>query len=110
MRNLLNEIGFPQTEPTVIYGDNIACIYMTEAEHATQRTRHIEQRYNWIKEKVEQGAIILKHRPGVLLTADSLTKNLNGELFHLHRNTVFGSHQETTTVSQSTENNTKTVV
>jgi hypothetical protein len=90
MRNLLNEIGFPQDAPTVIYGDNIACIYMTEAEHITQRTRHIEQQYNWIKEKVEDKIVVLEYRPGLLLTADCLTKNLTGELFSRHRNTVFG--------------------
>jgi hypothetical protein len=90
MRNLLIEIGFPQPAPTVLFGDNVASIFMTEAEHHSQRSRHVEQRFNWIKMVVEDKKLVMHHRLGTTLTADFLTKNLTGTLFYKHRKTVSG--------------------
>jgi hypothetical protein len=45
LRSIRAELGFPQTEPTPLYEDNIAAIKMINANRPTPRSRHIDIQY-----------------------------------------------------------------
>ena len=47
-RQLLGEVGFTQTEPTVVYEDNQSCINIAQNQVTSQRTKHIDLRYHFV--------------------------------------------------------------
>jgi Reverse transcriptase (RNA-dependent DNA polymerase) len=92
LRSVLNNLGFAQDIATPIYCDNEAAILMTNACKPTQRSRHIDIQWYAIQEWMRRGDIILRHIPGTINPADSLTKAL-GWILHLrHICRLMGHH------------------
>ena len=59
LRRLLGDLGFAQGDPTTIFEDNQGCIYTSENSGLQQRTKHIDLRHHFIRERVESGEIKL---------------------------------------------------
>lgn len=76
LRLLLSDLGFPQEEATVIYEDNQACIKMSENPVHHKKSKHINMRYYFVRDKVEEGEIKLIYIPTAEQLADLLTKPL----------------------------------
>jgi len=62
---------------TTIYCDNQAAIALSKNGQYHGRTKHIDIRFHFICESVEQGTISLTYCPTGTMTADLLTKALN---------------------------------
>ena len=90
MRRLLEELGFGSDEPTVLYEDNTACIFIAGDENLTQRTKHIDVRYHYIRECINNGIVILEHISTDLQLADIFTKCLDAPRFMELRDKVMG--------------------
>ena len=56
----------------------------------TGNSRHVDVRYFWIKDKIDQGEVKVKYLPTHLMLADFFTKPLVGNLFHKMREYVMG--------------------
>jgi hypothetical protein len=88
--HLLKELRLP-TNHGVICGDNISSLQMSSHKVKHQKTKHIDIRYHFIREKVLARAIKLEYINTKNNIADGLTKNLdrltlnrlNTILFHL---------------------------
>lgn len=81
--NLLESFGFAKTTFT-IYEDNQSCIELTRKwEH--KRLKHVDVKYNFIRDLVENKTISVKYINSNNQTADILTKNLKYPLFSKHR-------------------------
>ncbi len=65
--------------------DNKEAISLTENPEFHRRTKHIEVRYHWIREKVESNKIQVSYVPTKDMIADGLTKPLNLQLFKKFR-------------------------
>jgi hypothetical protein len=78
----LKDLGFRQEQPTVIYEDNTACIHLANNPHINKRTKHIDVRFHWIREKVKDEAITLKYCPTKSQLADMMTKIILEPHFH----------------------------
>jgi hypothetical protein len=89
-RNLLHELGFDQQLPTAILNDNQACIAMTDHDVNHSRAKHIDLRYYFVRELVEEKKIIVKYVPSKENLADFLTKPLGRVLFSRLVNLAFG--------------------
>ena len=90
MRNFLLAQGYP-LGPTIIYQDNTSCMALVErGRSGNERTRHINQRYFWIKERVETGELIIKHLGTKEMYANILTKPLQGSQFIYERECLTG--------------------
>ncbi len=76
LRNLFKELGFRQTLPTMILGDNEGSIAMTKNPQFHKRAKHIDLQYHSIRELVQEGEIIIKSCRSHSQTADVLTKPL----------------------------------
>ena len=74
IRQLLSEIG-KTTKPT-LYTDNEAALKLTKTQTFHRRTRHIEHRYHYIRELVNQGSITITGIKGKNNPADPFTKLL----------------------------------
>jgi hypothetical protein len=62
-RNLLTELGFPQTEPTVIFVDNASLITLaSEYSGNHKRTKHFVVRLNFLIEQVTEGVVVCSKR------------------------------------------------
>ena len=75
--------------PIEINVDNVGAIYLAKNASTTTRTKHIDIRYHFIREHVDNGKIRIKFVRSEDNTADIMTKNLSGELFHKHNNNIF---------------------
>jgi hypothetical protein len=76
LRSLYQELGYEQTQPTVIRGDNEGALAMVKNPQFHKRAKHIEIRWHWIRDKVEQGAMSIESCRDPEQTADVLTKAL----------------------------------
>jgi hypothetical protein len=65
----------------VIYKDNHGCIATTKNSLTDPRTKHIDVKYNYTREIVEQGSIAVQYRPTAHMIADALTKPLGASKF-----------------------------
>ncbi len=77
-RFFLAELFGPIAIPFIIYSDNQSAISLAHAElgqfHA--RTKHIDIRYHFIREKIQEGTFEVIYCPTSEMTADILTKAL----------------------------------
>jgi hypothetical protein len=80
-RSMLEELGFKQEAPTVLYEDNMSTIAMINNDCNSQKTKHIDIRYNYIREKVQNGDIEMVYKPSPEMESDLNTKPLGPKLF-----------------------------
>jgi predicted RNA-binding protein with RPS1 domain len=64
--------------------DNVGAIYLTDNQSVSQRTRHIDIRYHFVREYVEDGIVKINFVQSEENDADIFTKNLGSELFKKH--------------------------
>ena len=76
LRNLFEELGFPQLSPTVIHGDNDGSIAMAKNPQFHKKSKHIATKWHWIREQTERETISLHSIRDPEQTADILTKSL----------------------------------
>ena len=85
-RTLLAELGYPQINPTILYEDNMSTIAMINNECNSQKTKHIDIRYNVVREQVQNHQIAMVHLGTKDMTSDILTKAVGPTTFiHLRR-------------------------
>ena len=92
LRSILSELGYPQDGPTTLYEDNAAAILMINASRPTSRSRHIDIQHFAIQEWKANREIVLEHIPGIINSADSLTKSLGSTLHHRHVRRLMGHY------------------
>jgi hypothetical protein len=82
LQNLLNSINVVQEEPTLIFCDNQPSIKMIKnpGEHAT--TKHVDIRFLWIKEKIDDKTVKVEYLHTKNQIADILTKGIPRESFN----------------------------
>jgi hypothetical protein len=76
LRNLYNELGFTQTEPTIIIQDNTGMVAIAKNPMFHKHTKHIDSHFHWIREKIQDGRLDTNICRTEEQTADILTKSL----------------------------------
>jgi hypothetical protein len=94
MRSLLRDLGCQQDQPTIIFEDNQGCIALSENPVHHKRTKHIEIRYHFTRERVESGEVVLKYVATEHQLADMLTKALHSYRMSILRNRTLGYKSE----------------
>jgi hypothetical protein len=79
VRNLLKELGFPQEEPTLLFGDNQSAITIAHDPQYHARSKHFDVQNHFVREKIENGVIKLYYCPTAEMVADIFTKALTRE-------------------------------
>ena len=67
---------------------------------AGPKSRHIDIRYFWIKDRSKEASITIRHCPTLAMLADFFTKPLQGQLFHKFRAVLMG-HVHVNTLAAS---------
>jgi hypothetical protein len=81
IRTFLFELGFGPVEnvATRIYSDNQGCIALSKKPTYHSRTKHIDVRYHFIRDAIENGTFDVIHISTDDMVADVLTKGLSRE-------------------------------
>ena len=78
LRQLLTEIGFAPHIGTTLHIDNTSSIRMIETpDQATNRTKHINIAYHWIREEVQKQTIVPDYVPSEQNISDIFTKGFH---------------------------------
>lgn len=81
IRQFLQHQGY-ETGPAIVYQDNKSSMALAQKGRSTsERTRHINIRHFFIKDRIESGDIELQYKSTGEMIADILTKPLQGALF-----------------------------
>lgn len=89
-RLFLQSQGY-QVPPVTVHQDNKSAILLEEKGRSNAgRTRHINIRYFFVKDKIESGEVTVRYTPTEEMIADFFTKPLQGSLFIKFRNIIMG--------------------
>jgi len=84
LRNLYAEIGYPQKEPTLVYGDNLGSLAIATNPCYHKRTKHFDIKHHYIRDQVSNKTIVTEYLPTAQMTADILTKALPKRTQDIH--------------------------
>jgi transposase InsO family protein len=92
LRRLLNDLGHhvPDGTPTMILEDNQGCIAMAKNPILHDRTKHIDIKFHFIRDKVRDNTIKLSYVQSKDQVADALTKVLKAPALARHRQSLLG--------------------
>lgn len=85
LRRLFHSIGYTQTAPTPLFGDNQSAIRLVKNPEYHKRTKHIDIQYHFIREKFEHGEIDISYISTDQQLADIMTKALPRDKFERFR-------------------------
>lgn len=85
MSRLLKELGLKFEEPIVYFEDNQSTIRVVEDERDVGRLKHIDVKFRFVRELIQQGKIVVRYVPSANQLADVMTKGLPGKAFLQHR-------------------------
>jgi hypothetical protein len=81
LRDLLSELGLHVQYGSVVYGDNQSTLAVSQNGVKSDRTKHVDVKYHFITQTVEQGSVKLKWIPTAEQQADIFTKALAQPVF-----------------------------
>jgi transposase InsO family protein len=88
LRQLLADLKLPQPSPTDIFEDNDGAISLSSNPISNARTKHIDVRHHFLRDRVESKEIILQHIDTADNIADLNTKALAPGKFKLLRSAL----------------------
>ena len=81
---ILVTMGIKVKTPITVKVDNVGAMFMAENKNTNQRTRHIDIRYNFIREFIEDGFLKIIFVKTADNISDGMTKNISGDLYEKH--------------------------
>ncbi|KAJ3474036.1 hypothetical protein NLI96_g12685 [Meripilus lineatus] len=81
LRTLLEDLGYPQVNASVIHADNQGCIALSRNPVAHSRAKHIDIRHHFIRERIANSEIDLQYCTTHDMIADIFTKPLARDAF-----------------------------
>ena len=85
MRRMLRDLCHEQDKGTTIYFDNSSAIDLSKNSVFHKRTKHIDAKFHFIRELVNNGEIVLQHCRTEEQFVDILTKPLTQKNFNYLR-------------------------
>ena len=86
MRNFISALGVVDSisRPLKLFCDNSAVVVFSKNTKSTYRSKHIDVKFYFVKEKVVESLIDVEHMSTKGMLADPLTKDLPIVVFHEH--------------------------
>ena len=81
LQSVLRELGVFQSEPPILWCDNLGATFLTANPVFHARTKHIEIDFHFVREKVSAGALKVRFISSHDQLADIFTKALGREAF-----------------------------
>ena len=80
--------------PIVVKTDNIGALFMSQNSSTGVRSRHVDTRYHFIRENVEDGIVKVEFVRSSDNDSDIFTKNVNHEIYEKHMKKFLGNIEE----------------
>jgi hypothetical protein len=93
IRKILCDLNLKQAQPTLIFVDNQAAIHIAKNPVYHQRTKHIDIRHHYTREKIESKEVRLEYKPTAEMIADLLTKPVGVQVFKRLRSSILNVAQ-----------------
>ena len=90
-RSFLADLELGSSGATTIFSDNQGSIKLSKNPESHRRTKHIDVRYHYIRERVNEGTLLLDYVSTKEMAADVLTKPL-GHVQHAETIRLLGMH------------------
>jgi hypothetical protein len=90
----LREIGIEVNLPITVKTDNVGTMFMVQSASSGVRTRHIDTRYHYVRENLEEGIINIKFFKSIENDPDIFTKKVSQEIYDKHVTKFLGVHTE----------------
>jgi hypothetical protein len=84
VKNVLDFLEIDFHKPIKLHVDNIGAIYMADNGMSGNRTKHVDVRYHYVRELIEDGIVKVEFVRSEENDSDPLTKNLGTELYEKH--------------------------
>ena len=84
VRAVLHYLELTRDKPTTLLIDNKSAIDLAHNPVHHQRSKHIDIKYHWLRDKVADGTIAMLHVPTTDQRADIMTKVVDSAVFHKH--------------------------
>ena len=81
IRNILESIGLKIAYPMIVEVDNTGAIYLGLNRATGQRTKHIDIRYHFVREFIDEGIVKIVFVSTKNNDADVFTKNVTSEIY-----------------------------
>lgn len=94
IHGVMKFLGMEQKLPMIVNVDNVGAIYLAQSATTSNRTKHIDVRYHFVREFIEDGIVKIIFVRSEENDADIFTKNLGGELYGTHRTSVMKGKNE----------------
>ena len=89
LKLFLRELGEMESDEAIkIYEDNQGSIALAKNQEFHKRTKHIDIRYHFVREKVEDGQVVLQYISTTDMLADLMTKPITAVQFEVLRNKI----------------------
>ena len=99
VRNFLISLGYA-VGPVILHQDNKSAMAMMKAGRPIgEKSKHINIRHFFVKYRCDSNEISIQYTPTEQMTADILTKPLQGHAFKKHRNKLLNYQLELTDLS-----------
>jgi hypothetical protein len=85
LRKILQDFGY-QVPPIHIWEDNQGCLKLLKHPMASQRSKHIDLQWHFVRERISRGEVEFEYIAGEQQLADFLTKSLPFQKFEFCRN------------------------
>lgn len=77
LQRLLDELGFKQHHKITLHEDNQAAIALAKNGKYSSRTKHIDVKYHYVRQAIEDGKLKVDYCPTEDMIADIMTKSLS---------------------------------
>ena len=84
LRNLHSDLGLTQVNPMRLLSDSTGALQIASNLIFHNKTKHIDPKHHWIREKIQAGRFIADYIPLEEQTADVLTKALPQPAYEIH--------------------------
>jgi kynurenine formamidase len=89
---MLSEIfSRPVSGTTTIWEDNHSCIACSQNAVVSEKTKHIDMKYHFVKDHVQLETVKLRYLPTGDMVADMLAKPLHGPALVKYRSAIQGT-------------------
>ena len=76
MYSPMDEVGYPQPRPVILWNDNAGAVLLSKNTKHNAKVKHIAICYHYIRDRVSDGDIDVRHLPSTENLMDMLTKHL----------------------------------
>ena len=84
VKQIVEFLGIKVKRPIIVKVDNVGAIYLANNATTSNRTKHVDTRYHFVREYVTDGTVEIVFVKSAENTADMFTKNVNRELYQKH--------------------------